>query len=269
MQILAGILLEATDGQLAARRDRHGALAARVARGARSRATARSCCRAGCSSTSRGCCRRTRCTIEHRAGGGASCTSTAGCGELPAATRTTSEDFPRLPGGRRGADVRGRPRGAARDDRAASQRVGLPRRVAPGADRHPRPLRAGGKLVMAATDSYRLVGEGDGARAARRRSSRRSSRRARCRSSQRIARRGRRARARRAREPGRVRAPAASWLTTRRIDGQFPNYSQLLPEAFEHELTLPRDELLDVVRRVAVMVAAQRRRSGCASPRAS
>jgi DNA polymerase III subunit beta len=44
-----------------------------------------------------------------------------------------------------------------------------------------------------------------------------------------------------------------SWLTTRRIDGQFPNYRQLLPEQFEHELDLPRDELLDVVRRVSVM----------------
>jgi DNA polymerase III subunit beta len=42
-------------------------------------------------------------------------------------------------------------------------------------------------------------------------------------------------------------------LTTRRIDGQFPNYKQLLPESFEHELTLPRAELLDVVRRTAVM----------------
>jgi DNA polymerase-3 subunit beta len=42
-------------------------------------------------------------------------------------------------------------------------------------------------------------------------------------------------------------------LTTRRIDGQFPNYRQLVPEAFDHELTIPRDELLDVVRRVAVM----------------
>ena len=43
------------------------------------------------------------------------------------------------------------------------------------------------------------------------------------------------------------------WLTTRRIDGQFPNYKQLLPETFEHDVTLPRSELLDVVRRVAVM----------------
>ena len=43
------------------------------------------------------------------------------------------------------------------------------------------------------------------------------------------------------------------WLTTRRIDGQFPNYKQLVPEAFEHEVSLPREELLDVVRRVSVM----------------
>jgi DNA polymerase III subunit beta len=42
-------------------------------------------------------------------------------------------------------------------------------------------------------------------------------------------------------------------LTTRRIDGQFPNYKQLVPDAFDHELSLPRDELLDVVRRVSVM----------------
>jgi DNA polymerase-3 subunit beta len=44
------------------------------------------------------------------------------------------------------------------------------------------------------------------------------------------------------------------WLTTRRIDGQFPNYRQLLPEQFEHELTLPRVELLEVVRRASVMI---------------
>ncbi|HEX5246543.1 MAG TPA: DNA polymerase III subunit beta [Gaiellaceae bacterium] len=44
------------------------------------------------------------------------------------------------------------------------------------------------------------------------------------------------------------------WLTTRRIDGQFPNYRQLLPESFEHELTLPRVELLDVIKRASVMI---------------
>jgi DNA polymerase-3 subunit beta len=43
------------------------------------------------------------------------------------------------------------------------------------------------------------------------------------------------------------------WLTTRRIDGQFPNVKQLVPETFEIQLTLPRAELLDVVRRAAVM----------------
>jgi len=43
------------------------------------------------------------------------------------------------------------------------------------------------------------------------------------------------------------------WLTTRRIDGQFPNYRTLIPEAFEHEVTMPREELLEVVRRTAVM----------------
>jgi len=44
-----------------------------------------------------------------------------------------------------------------------------------------------------------------------------------------------------------------AWLTTRRIDGQFPNYRQLLPESFELELTVAKAELADVVRRVSVM----------------
>src|SRR5919106_2899312 len=42
-------------------------------------------------------------------------------------------------------------------------------------------------------------------------------------------------------------------LTTRRIDGQFPNYKQLVPETFEHEVKVSRAELLEVVRRTAVM----------------
>jgi DNA polymerase-3 subunit beta len=44
------------------------------------------------------------------------------------------------------------------------------------------------------------------------------------------------------------------WLASRRIDGQFPNIRQLLPETFEHELTIPRLELLDVVKRAGVMI---------------
>ena len=47
------------------------------------------------------------------------------------------------------------------------------------------------------------------------------------------------------------------WLTARRIDGQFPNYKQLLPETFEAEVTMPREEFLDVVRRTSVL--AQRK----------
>jgi DNA polymerase-3 subunit beta len=43
------------------------------------------------------------------------------------------------------------------------------------------------------------------------------------------------------------------WLTSRRIDGQFPNIGQLVPETFEHELVVPRVELLEVVRRTSVM----------------
>jgi DNA polymerase-3 subunit beta len=43
------------------------------------------------------------------------------------------------------------------------------------------------------------------------------------------------------------------WLTSRRIDGQFPNYRQLLPETFEAELTVSRTALLDVVRRAGLM----------------
>jgi DNA polymerase-3 subunit beta len=50
---------------------------------------------------------------------------------------------------------------------------------------------------------------------------------------------------------------AGVWLTARRIDGQFPNYRQLLPEQFEAEVHLPREELLDVVRRTGLL--AQRK----------
>jgi DNA polymerase-3 subunit beta len=43
------------------------------------------------------------------------------------------------------------------------------------------------------------------------------------------------------------------WLTSRRIDGQFPNYNQLLPETFEAEVAIERTPLLEVVRRASIM----------------
>jgi DNA polymerase III subunit beta len=42
-------------------------------------------------------------------------------------------------------------------------------------------------------------------------------------------------------------------LSSRLIDGQFPNHQQLLPEAFEHELELAGDEVTDVVRRISLL----------------
>ena len=43
------------------------------------------------------------------------------------------------------------------------------------------------------------------------------------------------------------------WLTSRRIDGQFPNYKQLLPETSEAEVTTAREPLLHVIRRAGVL----------------
>jgi DNA polymerase III subunit beta len=42
-------------------------------------------------------------------------------------------------------------------------------------------------------------------------------------------------------------------LSSRLIDGQFPNYRQLLPESFEHELRLGGSEFTDVVRRISLL----------------
>jgi DNA polymerase-3 subunit beta len=42
-------------------------------------------------------------------------------------------------------------------------------------------------------------------------------------------------------------------LSSRLIDGQFPNYRQLLPESYEHELTVAGAELTEVVRRISLL----------------
>jgi DNA polymerase III subunit beta len=42
-------------------------------------------------------------------------------------------------------------------------------------------------------------------------------------------------------------------LSSRLIDGQFPNYNQLLPDSYEHELRVDGHEIADVVRRISLM----------------
>jgi DNA polymerase III subunit beta len=42
-------------------------------------------------------------------------------------------------------------------------------------------------------------------------------------------------------------------LSSRLVEGRFPNYRQLLPESYEHELRLNRAELLEVVRRIGLL----------------
>jgi len=43
------------------------------------------------------------------------------------------------------------------------------------------------------------------------------------------------------------------WVASRLIDGQFPNYKQLLPDSFDHEVTLAKDELMAAARRVSLL----------------
>ena len=42
-------------------------------------------------------------------------------------------------------------------------------------------------------------------------------------------------------------------LSSRLVEGRYPNYKQLLPEAFEHELRVNTAELLEVVRRISLL----------------
>lgn len=47
-------------------------------------------------------------------------------------------------------------------------------------------------------------------------------------------------------------------LSSRLIEGQFPNYRQLLPEAFEHELAIDSAELTGIVRRISLLAQKNR-----------
>lgn len=42
-------------------------------------------------------------------------------------------------------------------------------------------------------------------------------------------------------------------LSSRLVEGRFPNYRQLLPESYEHELRINRSEIADVVRRIGLL----------------
>jgi DNA polymerase-3 subunit beta len=42
-------------------------------------------------------------------------------------------------------------------------------------------------------------------------------------------------------------------LSSRLVEGRFPNYQQLLPESYEHELRIERGEILEVVRRISLL----------------
>ena len=42
-------------------------------------------------------------------------------------------------------------------------------------------------------------------------------------------------------------------LSSRLVEGRFPNYRQLLPESYDHELKIDRAELLEVVRRISLL----------------
>jgi DNA polymerase-3 subunit beta len=184
--------------------------------------------------------------IEHRSGEGL---LSVVCGSASYELHTySSEDFPRLP------SVETATFGVARD--AFLETV---EKVGRSASRdESRPVLTGilmrfggGKLIMAATDSYRLAvkessltGDAPEVEAI--------------------------VPARALGELGRLPADGGEiavgldenhavfgagdvWLTSRRIDGQFPDYQQLVPDEYEHTLTLDRSELLDVIRRVGVM----------------
>ena len=43
------------------------------------------------------------------------------------------------------------------------------------------------------------------------------------------------------------------WIASRLIDGQFPNYKQLLPDSFDYEVTLAKDVFMAAARRVSLL----------------
>ena len=173
VQVLSGILAARRRRCADARRHRHGAVAAddarRPGRRGRRRRHPRQAARRARAPAARD---RRHDRVPARGGHGADRLRLL---QLPPA-RLQRRGLPAAAGRRRAAAL-DRPRGAARD-RRPRRPLRLPRRVAPRADRDPRPLR--GREARHGRD--RLVpalGQGDRARCQPRPSSRRSSRRAR------------------------------------------------------------------------------------------
>ena len=163
------------------------------------------------------------------------------------------EDFPKLPEAPTDRRAHRADAGLRRHDRPRGPR-GLAGRDAPASHRRARH----GQRQRAAHGRHRLLPAGREGDAARARSST--------------------ARSRPTCRPGRCRSSAASpapasaetigvaalenqviftadgvVLSSRLVEGRFPNYQQLLPDSYEHELRVSRDELLEVVRRVGLL----------------
>jgi DNA polymerase-3 subunit beta len=172
------------------------------------------------------------------------------CGSATFSLRTFSpDDFPQLPD----------PQGAARFEVDAQRFIATANRVARAASRdESRPVLRGvlvkidgNRLTVVGTDAYRLAlqetqvestaSEFDAIVPAR--------------GLQELARIGGSAdRIEVATTPNHVMFTVGDiWLMSRKIDGVFPDHSQLIPQEFAYNVLLPRRELLEVVTRIAVM----------------
>ena len=58
-------------------------------------------------------------------------------------------------------------------------------------------------------------------------------------------------------------------LSSRLIEGQFPSWRQLIPETFEHDVRLPREEFLEIARSGSASWRSATRPCASPSPRAS
>ncbi len=163
VQVLGGVLLRAADGPMDFLRPTWSCRSGSPSR-PRSRATAQSLLRDGCSSTWRDCCRRARSSSST---GRSTGVLEVTCGPASYKLNTYSaEDFPKLPDVDGHADVRRRQLCVPRDGVARGARR-VAGRVAPCADRRSRPLR-GREADHGRNGLVPDVREGDGARGRRR-----------------------------------------------------------------------------------------------------